>query len=66
MKCGVETTSKEWHTLTLQLRGRELRVELDGKERLKKQLDKAPTGKCGLWSKADSVVLFDDFTVTRK
>jgi len=23
-------------------------------------------GRCGLWSKADSQVLFDDFSVTRK
>jgi len=35
--------------------------KLDGKERFKRTLDRAPTGRCGLWSKADSKVLFNDF-----
>jgi len=38
--------------------------ELDGKKRFEKTLDAAPQGKVGLWSKADSQVLFDDFKVT--
>jgi len=40
-------------------------VELDGTERLKREIDAPPAGRCGLWSKADSQVLFDDFTVGR-
>jgi hypothetical protein len=36
-------------------------VDLDGKERFKRALDREPAGRCGLWSKADSKVLFDDF-----
>jgi hypothetical protein len=62
---GVHTESKQWHTLRLHIKGRALAVELDGKERLKRQLDAPPTGRCGIWSKADSQVLFDDFTVQR-
>ena len=58
---GVSTSTRTWHTLTGAIAGKELTVELDGKERFKRTLDREPTGRCGLWSKADSKVLFDDF-----
>jgi len=58
---GVDTSTRAWHTLTATIAGKELSVQLDGKERLKRTLDRAPVGRCGLWSKADSKVLFDDF-----
>ena len=58
---GVETSTRAWHTLTARIAGKQLTVELDSKERFKRTLDRAPTGRCGLWSKADSKVLFDDF-----
>ena len=60
---GTETPSRTWHTLAIILRGRDMRVELDGKQRFQKTLDALPKGRVGLWSKADSVVLFDDFNV---
>jgi hypothetical protein len=60
---GVETATRTWHTLKVTLHGRALSVVLDGQERLKREVDAAPAGRCGLWSKADSQVLFDDFTV---
>jgi hypothetical protein len=60
---GVETATRTWHTLEVHLRGRSLSVLLDGKERLKREVEAPPSGRCGLWSKADSQVLFDDFTV---
>jgi hypothetical protein len=62
---GVDTPTRAWHTLELSIKGTELVATLDGKERLKRKLDRAPTGHCGLWSKADSKVLFDDFTVSK-
>ena len=62
---GVHTSTRAWHTLKVALHGKTLAVELDGKQRLKRELDAAPSGRCGLWSKADSKVLFDDFNVTR-
>jgi hypothetical protein len=40
-----------------------MNVELDGVNRFRKILDAAPRGRVGLWSKADSQVLFDDFRV---
>jgi hypothetical protein len=60
---AVPTPSQQWHTLAVELRGKRLTAALDGQERFSKTLDAAPTGRIGLWSKADSQVLFDDFTV---
>lgn len=60
---NVSTPTKTWHTLSVEFRGRRLVARLDGQEQLDKALDTAPTGKVGLWSKADSQVLFDDFKV---
>jgi hypothetical protein len=40
-------------------------VTLDGQKRLEKPLDRPPFGKVGLWSKADSQVLFDELRVER-
>ncbi len=60
----VSTPTKTWHTLSIELRGKSLLARLDGQEQLDKELDRAPTGKVGLWSKADSQILFDDFKVT--
>jgi hypothetical protein len=57
------TPTRTWHTLTVTLRGAEMDVELDGKAYFHKTLDGPPTGRVGLWSKADSQVLFDDFRV---
>jgi hypothetical protein len=60
---GVDTSTRTWHTLDATLNARELVVTLDGKERLRRTLDAPQDGRCGLWSKADSKVLFDAFTV---
>jgi hypothetical protein len=63
---GVDTQTKVWQTLSLRLREKRLTVYLGAKQVFEKTLDAAPRGKVGLWSKADSQVLFDDFTVTPK
>ncbi len=60
---NVPTPSKSWHVLVVELRGTRLRVELDGTPRLDRTLEAAPAGRVGLWSKADSQVLFDDFEI---
>jgi ABC-type branched-subunit amino acid transport system ATPase component len=59
----VPTPSRVWHTLSVELRGAKLAVTLDGKPRFQKTLDAPPEGRIGLWSKADSQMLFDDFKV---
>jgi hypothetical protein len=62
---GVNTSTHAWHTLKVTLRGKSLTADLDGKQRLKRELDAPAGGRCGLWSKADSQVLFDDFSVAK-
>jgi len=52
-----------WHTLRAEFRGAHLRVLLDGKSYI--ELDDshiAGAGAVGVWTKADSVTIFDDFT----
>lgn len=60
---NTPTPTRTWHTLVISIRGLEMNVELDGVNRFRKTLDAAPRGRVGLWSKADSQVLFDDFRV---
>ncbi|MGZ5662527.1 MAG: family 16 glycoside hydrolase [Usitatibacter sp.] len=51
-----------WHTLRVEFSGRRIKVILDGQARI--ELDDARIsgpGAVGLWTKADSVTLFDDF-----
>jgi hypothetical protein len=59
----IPTPTKTWHTLAVELRGKHLMVDLDGKRRFEKTLSAEAKGRIGLWSKADSQVLFDDFRV---
>ena len=61
---NVPTPTKTWHTLVVELHGKQLTASLDGQKRFEKTLDFVPLGRVGLWSKADSQVLFDDFTVS--
>jgi hypothetical protein len=49
--------------LVVTLRGKRMEVVLDGKSYFQKELPEVPRGKVGLWSKADSQVLFDDFVI---
>jgi len=53
----------EWHTLRVGFAGKRMRVALDGKVYIDVD-DEHITGggRVGLWTKADSVTLFDDFT----
>jgi len=55
--------AKQWHTLRVEFAGTRIRVLLDGKLRI--ELDDehiAGPGAVGVWTKADSVTVFDDFT----
>lgn len=61
----VPTKTHAWHTLVAEIRGADLRVLVDDTPRLQKKLDAPPKGRVGLWSKADSQVLFDRFEVAR-
>jgi hypothetical protein len=61
---GVKTPvpPQQWQTLRVEIAGDTFTVKLDGKELFKVQDStfKDP-GMVGLWTKADSVTLFDDF-----
>ena len=52
-----------WHTLRVEFNGTQIRVSLDGKTHID-QSDShiAGAGAVGVWTKADSVTAFDDFT----
>jgi hypothetical protein len=57
---------KTWHTLSVTARGNLFTVTINGKQ-LYEVEDKTfiAAGKTGLWTKADSVMMFDDFSVTK-
>ena len=53
----------QWHTLRVEFSGRRIKVILDGTARI--QVDDAHiagAGAVGVWTKADSVTIFDDFS----
>jgi hypothetical protein len=61
---AVKVATRTWHTLKLDARGRHFAVWFDATQVLDATDDtfSAP-GRIGLWTKADSVIQFDDFTV---
>jgi hypothetical protein len=53
----------QWHTLRVEFSGKEIRVALDGKPYIQVEDGHiAGAGSIGVWTKADSVTLFDDFS----
>ena len=52
-----------WHTLRVEFSGKNIRVIFNGKQYIAMDDDHiAGAGAVGVWTKADSVTLFDDFT----
>jgi hypothetical protein len=59
----IKVAGGVWHTLRVDFRGKEFTVSLDGKRVIEASDDTfTGPGVVGLWTKADSVTLFDDFT----
>jgi hypothetical protein len=59
----TKVSSNQWHTLRVDFHGNTFTVSLDGKKALEWQDDTfKEAGKVGVWTKADSVTLFDNFT----
>jgi hypothetical protein len=55
--------SGEWHTLRVDFSGKQFTVMLNGKQVIQAtDSSLADAGKVGVWTKADSVTLFDDFS----
>lgn len=52
-----------WHTLRVEFAGTRIAVSLNGKRCIELDDDRITgSGAVGVWTKADSVTAFDDFT----
>ena len=60
---NTPTPTGQWHELKLTVVGNKVQGWLNGVLTLNHDLEKPVSGRIGLWSKADSVVYFDDFRV---
>jgi hypothetical protein len=58
------TATRQWHDLKVRIAGPKVEAWLDGKRYLEHTLPEPVSGRVGLWSKADSHMYFDDYTVT--
>jgi hypothetical protein len=58
------TATRQWHDLKVRVAGTKVEAYLNGKRYLEHVLPAPVSGRVGLWSKADSHVYFDDYTVT--
>lgn len=60
---GHKVASGAWHTLRVDFKGNRFTVTFDGDKAIEATDDNfAEAGKVGVWTKADSVTLFDDFS----
>lgn len=60
---NTPTESGKWHDLKVSISGKHIQGYLDGKLRLEDDWIEPISGRIGVWSKADSVVQFDDYEV---
>src|SRR5262245_23399086 len=59
---NTKVASGVWHTLRVDFAGNKFAVTFDGKKLIEASDDSfSEAGKVGVWTKADSVTLFDDF-----
>ena len=66
-RVAVTVSPNEWHTLRVDFSGSHFRVTLDGNPALEWDDDTfKEAGQVGVWTKADSVTLFDDFSYGSK
>jgi hypothetical protein len=66
-RSSVKVSSNEWHTLRVDFRGNHFTVTFDGKKAIEWDDNTfKEAGKVGLWTKADSETLFDDFSYGTK
>lgn len=60
---NMKVTSNHWHTLRVDFAGNQFKVLFDGKVAIEATDDTfKESGAVGVWTKADSVTLFDDFS----
>ena len=66
-RANMKVAANQWHALRVDFEGNHFTVTLDGKKAI--EWDDGTfkdAGKVGVWTKADSVTLFDDFTYGAK
>jgi hypothetical protein len=64
---NTKVTSSVWHTLRVDFEGNKFTVSFDGKKVIEASDESfKEAGKVGVWTKADSVTLFDDFSYGAK
>jgi hypothetical protein len=61
---NTPTATRQWHDLKVRIAGTQVEGYLDGKLYLEHVLSEPVSGRIGLWSKADSHMYFDNYTVT--
>jgi hypothetical protein len=62
-RTSMKVSPNEWHTLRADFHGNHFTVTFDGKKAIEWDDNTfKEAGKVGLWTKADSVTLFDDFS----
>ncbi len=63
----MKVASNQWHTLRVDFQDNHFTVTFDGKKAIEWDDDTfKEAGKVGVWTKADSVTLFDDFSYGSK
>ncbi len=62
---NTPTPTRTWHDLKVQISDKNVKGYLNGKLTLEHDWTAPISGRIGLWSKADSYVYFDNYTVTR-
>jgi len=66
-RASMKVASNQWHTLRVEFQGAHFSVMCDGKKALDWDDDTfKDAGKVGVWTKADSVTVFDDFSYGTK
>jgi hypothetical protein len=66
-RAKMKVASNQWHALRVDFDGTHFAVTLDGNKALDWDDNTfKDAGKVGVWTKADSVTLFDDFTYGAK
>ncbi len=60
---NVKVTSHQWHTLRAVAKGDHIVCYFDGKALIDAHDKTYERGKVGMWTKADSIIAFDDLTV---
>ena len=66
-RAGMKVATNQWHTLRVDFQNNHFVVTFDGKKAIEWDDDTfKDAGKVGVWTKADSVTLFDDFTYGAK